>query len=77
LLKAFEDESRAYRHRVWRHMKKNGELIDVEIASFNLEFDGRSARLGVVTDITERLKAQERAQEIEQRYQALLKSRQG
>jgi len=75
LLQAFEDESRAYRHRVWRHKKKNGDLIDVEITSFNLEFDGRPARLGVVTDITERLLAEERAHELEQRYQALLRER--
>ncbi len=73
LLKAFEDQSRSYRHREWLHRKKSGELIHVEIVSFNLEFDGKPARLGVVTDITERLKAEERAREIEERYQALLK----
>ena len=75
LLKVFEDQSRSYQHRFWRHKKKNGELIDVEITSFNLEFDGRPARLGVVTDITERLKAEERAREIEERYRALLEQR--
>ncbi len=53
--------------------KKSGELIHVEIVSFNLEFNGKPARLGVVTDITERLKEQERAREIEERYQSLLK----
>jgi PAS domain S-box-containing protein len=73
LLKAFQDQSRSYRQRVWRHRKKNGELIHVEIVSFNLEFDGKPARLGVVTDITERLKVEERAREIEGRYQSLLK----
>ncbi len=73
LLNAFQDQSRSYRHRMWRHKKKSGELIHVEIISFNLDFDGRQARLGVVTDITERLKAEERAQEIEDRYQLLLK----
>jgi PAS domain S-box-containing protein len=29
LLKAFEDHSSNYRERVWRHRKKNGELIHV------------------------------------------------
>lgn len=77
LLHAFEDQSRSYGQRVWRHRKKNGELIDVEIASFSLQFDGRPARLGVVTDITERLKAEQRAQEIEERYRQLLKEREG
>ncbi|HEX4798476.1 MAG TPA: PAS domain S-box protein [Burkholderiales bacterium] len=73
LLKAFQDQSRSYRHREWLHRKKSGELIHVEIVSFNLEFDGKPARLGVVTDITERLKAEERAREIDERYQSLLK----
>ncbi|HEX9193307.1 MAG TPA: PAS domain S-box protein [Burkholderiales bacterium] len=77
LLKAFQDQSGSYRHRVWRHVKKSGELIDVEIVSFNLEFDGRPARLGVVTDITERSKSEERAREIGERYQQLLKDRKG
>jgi PAS domain S-box-containing protein len=73
LLEAFEDQSRTYKQRTWRHRKKSGELIDVEIASFYLQFDGHSARLGVVTDITERLKAEKRAQKIEEQYRLLLK----
>lgn len=75
LLEAFEDQSRSYKHRIWRHRKKNGDLIDVEIASFYLQFDGHPARLGVVTDITERLKAEKRAQQIEEQYRLLLKER--
>jgi len=75
LLDAFGDQSRAHGYRSWRHRKKNGELIDVEIASFGLQFDGRPARLAVVTDITERLKAEEHAREIEERYRELLKGR--
>lgn len=73
LLEAFEDQSHSYKHRIWRHRKKNGDLIDVEIASFYLQFDGHPARLGVVTDITERLKAEKRAQQIEEQYRLLLK----
>ena len=77
LLKAFQDQSRSYMQRVARHRKKNGELIDVEVVSFNLEFDGQPARLAVVDDITERLKAEERVREIERKYRALLESREG
>jgi len=46
----------------------------VQITSFNLEFDGRPARLAVVDDVTERLKAEARILEIEQQYRALLES---
>lgn len=73
LIKAFEDQSRSYRYRLWRHRKKDGKLIWVEIVSFNLEFDGRRARLGVVTDVTERLKAEEGAHEIGLEHQSVPK----
>jgi PAS domain S-box-containing protein len=60
LRKAFEDHSRDYRQRIWRHRKKSGELIHVKVVSFNLEFSGRPARLGVIYDVTEQVKAQEK-----------------
>jgi PAS domain-containing protein len=61
--------------RAARHRKKNGERIDVEIVSFNLEFDGKPARLGVINDVTQRLKMEEQTRELERRYQELLASR--
>jgi PAS domain-containing protein len=63
--------------RAARHRKKNGEPIDVEIVSFNLEFDGKPARLGVINDVTQRRKMEEQARELEQRYRGLLASREG
>jgi len=77
LLRDFQDESRSYMQRVARHRKKNGEAIDVEIVSFNLEFDGRPARLAVISDVTERLKAEQQSRELEARYRALIESRKG
>jgi PAS domain S-box-containing protein len=74
LHRAFDDPSN-YRARVWRHRKKTGELIAVKITSFNLDFGGRRARLGVIEDLTERLQAEERAQESERRYRELLEQR--
>ena len=60
LRKVFEDRSAEYRQRVWRHRKKNGELIDVKVVSFNLEFSGRPARLGVIYDVTEQVRAEKK-----------------
>ena len=77
LLSDFQDQSRSYMQRVARHRKKNGEEIDVEIVSFNLEFDGRPARLAVINDVTKRLKTEEQARELERRYHELLASRTG
>jgi PAS domain S-box-containing protein len=61
LLKDFQDQSRSYMQRVARHRRKNGEHVNVEIVSYNLEFDGRPARLGVIKEVSEREKAEDRA----------------
>ncbi len=53
---------------VWRHRKKDGTLIDVEISSHTLTLDGRPARIVLATDVTEHRRAEEalrRAQKME------------
>jgi len=77
LRRAFADWSNNYSQRIWRHRKESGEVIPVKVTSFNLEFAGRRARLGVIEDLSERLMAEERAQQSEQRYRALLQERGG
>jgi two-component system cell cycle sensor histidine kinase/response regulator CckA len=47
----------------WRHRKKDGAVIDVEIASHELLWLGRRARVVLVKDVTERKRAEERLQE--------------
>ena len=42
----------------WRHKLKNGEIIQVEISSHPLVFNGRKARHVLINDITERKKAE-------------------
>lgn len=49
---------------VWKHRKKDGTIIDVEITSHELIFDGRPARLVLANDITERRKAEESIREL-------------
>ena len=75
LRRAFADWSNNYSQRIWRHQKKNGDVIPVKVTSFNLDFEGRRARLGVIEDLTERLMAEERAKQSEQRYRELLQQR--
>lgn len=43
----------------WRHRKKDGTTIDVEITSYPLSFAGREARLVLANDITERKQAED------------------
>lgn len=52
---------------VWRHRKKDGSLIDVEIVSHGLIFDGRRAELVLVNDVTERKRAELALREADQR----------
>ena len=77
LRRAFADWSNNYSQRLWRHKKKSGEVIPVRVTSFNLDFAGRRARLAVIEDLTERLLAEERAKQSEQRYRELLEQRGG
>ena len=75
LRRAFADWSNNYSQRIWRHRKKSGEVLPVKVTSFNLEFGGRRARLAVIEDLSERLRAEERVKQSEQRYQQLLEQR--
>ncbi len=45
---------------IWRHLKRDGSIIDVEVTTHELEFDGRRARLALALDITERRTAEEK-----------------
>jgi PAS domain S-box-containing protein len=58
---------------VWRHQKKDGTLIDVEITSYPLTFAGRSAALVLANDITERKRAEEALHRSETQLRQALK----
>ncbi len=46
----------AHRHPgVWRHRRKDGSTMDVELTSHAIGFAGRRARIVLVNDVTERL----------------------
>jgi PAS domain S-box-containing protein len=55
-----------------KHQKKDGSLIDVEITSHDLDWFGRSARLVLATDITERTRTEERLIRSEESYRKLV-----
>ena len=42
-------------HQIFRHQKKNGEKIQVEIQSNNIQYKGKIGKVVVARDITERL----------------------
>jgi two-component system cell cycle sensor histidine kinase/response regulator CckA len=54
----------------WRHRRRDGSDMDVEVASHPIRVGGRHARLVVVTDVTERTRLETRLRET-QRLEAL------
>lgn len=48
-----------YNRGVWKHLKKDGTLIDVEVIAHNIFFEGKKAQFVLSNDITERVKAEE------------------
>ncbi|HEX9161798.1 MAG TPA: EAL domain-containing protein [Thermoanaerobaculia bacterium] len=56
---------------MFRHVKKDGTVIDVEISSFEFDSDGRRRRLVMAHDITERHRAERLVRESEARYRLL------
>jgi PAS domain S-box-containing protein len=57
---------------LFRHIKKTGEIIDVQVAGNPIVFEGESARLVLAVDVTEKLNAQKALQASEQRFKALI-----
>ncbi len=47
------------RSGTWKHLKKDGSLIDVEINSHELMFNGRNSRLVLANDVTMRKRAEQ------------------
>lgn len=40
---------------IWRHKKRDGSLIEVEIFAYNIQYEGKKASLVLANDVTERL----------------------
>jgi PAS domain S-box-containing protein len=58
----------------WRHQRKDGTIITVEITSNRLDFEGRRAVFVLAHDITERKAAEKALRESEDRYRDLVEN---
>jgi two-component system, NtrC family, sensor kinase len=64
LLKAIgEDGPGLANAGVWKHRKKDGSIIDVEVTSYGLIFDGKRAQLVLAFDVTDKQRVQQALRE--------------
>jgi PAS domain S-box-containing protein len=64
---------------VWRHRKKDGGLLSVEVTTHRLRFAGRPAVIALLADVTERIRFEEERERVaaalrrsEERYRAFV-----
>jgi PAS domain-containing protein len=75
LLKATEKLIHGHQEpTIWRHRKKNGEIIDVEVIGHDLHWHGIEAQLVAARDVTERRRVQDAMIESEGRYRSLFEN---
>lgn len=55
-----------YNRGLWRHRKKDGTDIQVEIIAHDISFEGKKGRLILANDVTDRIRATEALQESQQ-----------
>src|SRR6267142_2643359 len=63
-----DDAPRRLSSGTWRHRRKNGSVIEVEVSASRIEWDGRPARLAAVRDLSPQAKAERALRESEERF---------
>ncbi|HYN44952.1 MAG TPA: PAS domain S-box protein, partial [Candidatus Limnocylindrales bacterium] len=59
---------------IWKHKKKDGSIIYVEIISHTIDFMGKKAEIVLANDITQRKQAQDALEESERRFRDTLEN---
>lgn len=58
----------------WKHIKKDGTILFVDIRARSIKFEGKDARIAVTTDITESKRLQETLKSSEESFKGLFNS---
>ena len=69
-------EHKALRHTdgPWRHRRKDGSIIDVQITAVPIDIDGACAKFVRATDVTARLQAETALRNSEERYRVIVET---
>lgn len=59
---------------IWTHVKKNGTSFQVEVHAHSVLYKGKSARLVLLNDVSERIKSEEKIIISEKRFRALIEN---
>lgn len=70
-------EGEAHRNGIWRHQRKDGSILLVEVYAHRVSVRGRNGVLVVPFDLTAKLKAEQALRESEARYRELFESAAG
>jgi PAS domain S-box-containing protein len=57
--------------RIWRHKKKSGEIMYMDITGHLIDYNGRRVSVALSNDVTEKLKAENELKESEEKYRML------
>lgn len=61
-------------HGVWRHCKKDGTIINVEISSHSLTFIGKQAVVVSAYDVTKRIQTEGALRQAEEKYRSIFEN---
>lgn len=70
----FQHSPAAIEKNRWRHVKKNGEEMLMEIASHRIMYNDRPAVLALAVDVTQQYKADQAIRESEEKYRYLFQN---
>ncbi|MGD9928514.1 MAG: PAS domain S-box protein [Mangrovibacterium sp.] len=69
-----ETRSKLNHAGVWRHLKKNGEIIHADIISHLIDYEGKPARLVLAQDVSQRIEAMQALRVSEENYRNLFEN---
>jgi PAS domain S-box-containing protein len=73
----FDNAPAGYRKAgIWKHKKKDGSLIDVEVTSHDFNYKDKKCRIVLVNDVTEKLIVERRLAESEIKYRTMIEHNQ-